>query len=184
MRKLLVAFLTLAATDFARGQTPGTPAWDVVSVKLNQSCGGRGRGISAPPSPGRLNLECNTVENLILLAYVYFQNGSSFNYRDVPISGGPGWIRSETYVINAKAEGPAPVAQMLGPMLRATRSCRSSESPGCHRCWAWAGRAWARAGGSHPAECSIGQLSIGSARRAELDQWLTRTIRPMFDRRV
>ena len=30
----------------------------------------------------------------------------------------------------------------------------------------------------------IGQLSIGSARRAELDQWLTRTIRPMFDRRV
>ena len=30
----------------------------------------------------------------------------------------------------------------------------------------------------------IGQLSIGSGRRAELDQWLTRTIRPMFDRRV
>jgi len=30
----------------------------------------------------------------------------------------------------------------------------------------------------------IEQLSIGSARRAELDQWLTRTIRPMFDRRV
>jgi predicted nucleic acid-binding protein len=30
----------------------------------------------------------------------------------------------------------------------------------------------------------IGQLSIGNARRGELDQWLTRTIRPMFDRRV
>jgi predicted nucleic acid-binding protein len=30
----------------------------------------------------------------------------------------------------------------------------------------------------------IGQLSVGSARRGELDQWLTRTIRPLFDRRV
>ncbi len=27
-------------------------------------------------------------------------------------------------------------------------------------------------------------LSVGSARRAELDHWLTRTIRPMFERRV
>lgn len=27
-------------------------------------------------------------------------------------------------------------------------------------------------------------LSVGSARRDELDNWLTRTIRPMFERRV
>ena len=116
MRKLLV-FLSLAA-DFARGQTQGTAAWDVVSIKLNQGCEGRGRGMSAPPSPGRLNMECNTVENLIRMAYAFFQNGNSLNLKDVPINGGPGWIRSESYAINAKAEGLAPVAQMLGPMLR------------------------------------------------------------------
>jgi uncharacterized protein (TIGR03435 family) len=118
MRTWLVAFLSLAAADFAHGQTPGTPAWDVVSVKLNQDCGGRGRGMSAPPSPGRLNLECNTVENLIRMAYVFFKNGSSLSIKETPINGGPGWIHSENYAINAKAEGPVPVPQMMGPMLR------------------------------------------------------------------
>lgn len=118
MRELLAAVLSLAAADFARAQTPGKPAWDVVSVKLNQSCGGRGRGMSAPPSPGRLNMECNTVENLIMMAYVIFQNGNTPTIKRMPINGGPAWTRSESYAINAKAEGSAPVGQMMGPMLQ------------------------------------------------------------------
>jgi uncharacterized protein (TIGR03435 family) len=119
MKELLVAVLSLAAADFARAQAPAKPAWDVVSVKLNQGCGGRGRGISAPPSPGRLNMECNTLESLILMAYVVFQNGNSPTMKRIPVTGGPAWIRSEMYAINAKAEGAAPVAEMLGPMLQA-----------------------------------------------------------------
>lgn len=115
MTKFLPVILTLAA---AHAQAPATPAWDVASVKLNTSCGG-GRGMAAPPSPGRINLQCNTVENLIRMAYVIFENGSTPNLKRVSITGGPGWTRSETYAINAKAEGPAPVAQMMGPMLRA-----------------------------------------------------------------
>lgn len=103
MRELLVAVLSLAAADFTRAQTPGKPAWDVVSVKLNQGCGGRGRGMSAPPHPGRLSMECNTVENLIMMAYVIFQNGSSPNFKRTPITGGPAWTHSEDYAINAKA---------------------------------------------------------------------------------
>ncbi len=118
MRRLLVAALSMAAARVAGAQTPGKPTWDVVSVKLNQSCGGRGRGMSAPPSPGRLNMECNTVENLIMMAYVFFQNGSSPTIKRTPITGGPSWIHSEQYAINAKAEGAAPVAQMMGPMLQ------------------------------------------------------------------
>jgi uncharacterized protein (TIGR03435 family) len=119
MRKWQVAVLTLAAAGFGRAQTPDKPAWDVVSVKLNETCGGRGRGMSGPPAPGRLNMQCNTVENLIQMAYVFFQNGASPTFRRIPINGGPSWIRSEQYAINAKAEGAAPVAQMLGPMLQA-----------------------------------------------------------------
>lgn len=118
MRKLLVAVLSLAAADFAGAQTPAKPAWDVVAVKMNPNCGGRGRGMSAPPHPGRLSMECNTVENLIMTAYVVFQNGSSPTFKRTPITGGPAWIHSESYAINAKAEGAAPVAQMLGPMLQ------------------------------------------------------------------
>ena len=116
MKKLLVSVLSLWASGLARAQTP---AWEVASVKLNQSCGGRGRGISAPPAPGRLNMECNTVENLVLMAYVVFQNGTSPTMKRIPVTGGPAWVHSETYAINAKAEGAAPVAQMLGPMLQA-----------------------------------------------------------------
>ena len=115
MRRLLVAVLSLAAAHVAGAQMPTKPTWDVVSVKLNQSCGGRGRGMSAPPSPGRLNMECNTVH---LTAYVYFQNGSSPTFKRTPLTGGPAWIHSEQYAINAKAEGAAPVAQMMGPMLQ------------------------------------------------------------------
>jgi uncharacterized protein (TIGR03435 family) len=64
-------------------------------------------------------MQCNTVENLILMAYVVFQNGSSPTMKRIPVTGGPAWIRSDQYAINAKAEGAAPVAQMLGPMLQA-----------------------------------------------------------------
>jgi uncharacterized protein (TIGR03435 family) len=119
MRRLLVLVLSLAAAHNAGAQTPGKPNWDVVSVKSNQSCGGRGMGMSAPPSPGRLNMECRTVENLILMAYVFFQNGSSPTMKRTPIAGGPAGVQSEQYAINAKAEGAVPVAQMLGPMLQA-----------------------------------------------------------------
>jgi uncharacterized protein (TIGR03435 family) len=63
-------------------------------------------------------MQCNTVENLIMMAYVFFQNGSSPTIKRMPVTGGPAWIRSEYYAVNAKAEGAAPVAQMMGPMLQ------------------------------------------------------------------
>lgn len=118
MRTILIVMLSLAAAHMAQAQAPAQPAWDVASVKVNPECGNRGRGMSGPPAPGRLNMQCNTVENLIQMAYVVFQNGSSLNMRRIPIIGGPAWIRSDQYAINAKAEGAAPVAQMMGPMLQ------------------------------------------------------------------
>lgn len=113
-----MVFLSFTAAGWVPAQTTGKPSWEVASVKLNQGCGGRGRGVSGPPVPGRLNMQCNTVENLILMAYVVFQNGSRPNMKRIPVTGGPAWVHSEQYAINAKAEGAAPVAQMLGPMLQ------------------------------------------------------------------
>jgi len=63
-------------------------------------------------------MECMTVENMISGAYGVFANGASVNMKRLPITGGANWTRTEFYAINAKAEDAAPVAQMMGPMLR------------------------------------------------------------------
>jgi bla regulator protein BlaR1 len=74
-------------------------------------------------SPGRFTFECGTVERLISTAYV--QNGERLTNQAARIGdvqwlkGVPGWVRSEKYTIEAKAEGAPERAVMLGPMLRA-----------------------------------------------------------------
>jgi uncharacterized protein (TIGR03435 family) len=72
--------------------------------------GGRG---SSGGAPGRLYLNCQTVMSIIQTAY-------TSGYPPLPpIQGGPSWINSERYVIEAKAEGAASQATMKGPMLQA-----------------------------------------------------------------
>jgi uncharacterized protein (TIGR03435 family) len=82
------------------------------------SCGGR-RGGGGAPTPGRLNMECATLQTLIENAYYIFADGVSMNPKSIDISGGPNWMLSDTYEISAKAEDGAPFAQMAGPMMQA-----------------------------------------------------------------
>ena len=75
------------------------------------------------PSPGRLDLICVTTANLIRLAYLVFPTGQpnapvSPTAFQQPISGGPPWIDSERYRIDAKAEGPVNSEMMKGPMMQ------------------------------------------------------------------
>jgi uncharacterized protein (TIGR03435 family) len=79
--------------------------------------GGRGGGRESF-SPGRLNLECHTVKGLIQMAYVLFADGRVHPRMVVPIEGGPGWISSERYTIDAKLEGTSTQGAMHGPMLQ------------------------------------------------------------------
>jgi uncharacterized protein (TIGR03435 family) len=99
----------------AQAPTPTTLTFEVASIKpcalgrLVAKDGGPGRGGGRPsPSPGRYQSACDTVMDLIRTAYGEF----------IPISGGPGWIKSDRYQITAKAEGNASSATMRGPMLR------------------------------------------------------------------
>ncbi len=91
-------------------------------LKKSARPGGKGGGYYA--SPGRLNTGCSVLADannigLIQRAYVRFANGQSHWLGIVPIQGGPAWIHSELYDINAKAEGTPSPEMMQGPMLQA-----------------------------------------------------------------
>jgi uncharacterized protein (TIGR03435 family) len=96
----------------------GAAQFEVASIK--ECAGDNSAGRSTPPprtSPGRLTLECRSVMQLIQEAYVLFADGR-FNYISVPVRGGPSWLDSARYTINAKAEGDPGVETMMGPMLQ------------------------------------------------------------------
>jgi uncharacterized protein (TIGR03435 family) len=97
-------------------------------TSVGGGAGGRtdGGGGRTAPSPGRLNTNCQTVAALIQMAYVRFANGRTDGPLHVRISGGPAWINSERYDINAKAEGNASKETMNGPMLQALLEDRFS----------------------------------------------------------
>ena len=102
---------------------PATPKWEVTTVK---PCAPGSRPSRAAATPGRLVVACMSVMGLINGSYVLYADGTLHlpGARLVPIENGPEWIRSDSYSIEAKAEGSpsqAPPSQtmMLGPMLQA-----------------------------------------------------------------
>jgi uncharacterized protein (TIGR03435 family) len=86
---LLVAAGTMSAQSF-----------EVASIKPNHS-GAASRFVH--PTPGKLNISNMTLKDLLMFAY---------QVRDFQISGGPGWINSDQYDIEAKAEGNPSQDQM------------------------------------------------------------------------
>jgi uncharacterized protein (TIGR03435 family) len=107
------------------------PVFEVASIKScapgEQGGGGRSGGVgrgggpdSQGPSPDRLNLVCQPVKSLVRMAYVMFAGGHRLPPGPLtPLEGGPGWLDTERYKIDAKAEGAPGQEMMRGPMLQA-----------------------------------------------------------------
>ena len=119
VRATVVGMMSVAAA-WAQSAAAATPKFEAVSVKPCKSEGGRGGG-GGGASPGRLRETCVTLMSLIRQAYVQYANGRQNLLASAPIEGGPAWINSETYEIDAMAEGAAGFAMMRGPMLGASR---------------------------------------------------------------
>jgi uncharacterized protein (TIGR03435 family) len=97
-----------------------TPKFDVVSIKRCQPGAARG----GDSSPGRLSIGCALladVDNtgLIQRAYNRFVGGHSNPFSVIAIEGGPDWIHSETFEIDAKSDGHPSMEMMEGPMMQA-----------------------------------------------------------------
>jgi bla regulator protein BlaR1 len=115
-RKLLLATAGIAAlagpillgiVNPRPGRTQAQAArlrFEVATIKPTKSTGGKG-GILTPPGGG-LRMGSVTLKGLIGLAY---------DVRESQISGGPAWISSETYDIEAKPERPDPSGPSNNP---------------------------------------------------------------------
>ena len=108
MRYALVAILASAFSAVILAQPATRPEFEVASIKRNVS-GDLGRYIK--PAPGRVTVSNMTVKDLLTIA---------FQVRDFQISGGPGWVNSDHYDIEAKTGGiaaPKQVQQMLQTLV-------------------------------------------------------------------
>jgi uncharacterized protein (TIGR03435 family) len=95
------------------------PAFEVASVKLNTHCD-TGRPGGGRSTPGRIDLVCADLRDLILTAYGIYGNGANpaaGSFR-MQVEGGPAWMDSTRFDIVAKPEGNPPRSEMFGPMLQ------------------------------------------------------------------
>jgi uncharacterized protein (TIGR03435 family) len=101
MSRMFLAALAISASCTVAGPpTAAAPAFEVASIKPNGS-GDANRLIR--PAGGHLSVSNMTVKDLLIFAY---------RVRGFQLSGGPGWIDSAHYDIEAKAEGNASADQM------------------------------------------------------------------------
>jgi uncharacterized protein (TIGR03435 family) len=124
MKKMALAVVTavgLLNARAMRGQSP-TPKFEVTSIRPCEEgdLTRRNGGGAATFSPGRLNLPCLSVKALIDRTYLAWAGGRLHVWPPpLAIEGGPAWINSAHYRIEAKAEGPQSRGAMKGPMLQA-----------------------------------------------------------------
>jgi uncharacterized protein (TIGR03435 family) len=128
-------FILLASALFASAASAQSPKFEVASIRSVKTCDPGGGGSagqlksgpapSAVPvvSPDRL-VRCGPVSMLITIAYLASSaKGTQANpmmrvIPNIPVEGGPDWVRSDSYMIIAKSDRPVSRDVMEGAMLQ------------------------------------------------------------------
>jgi uncharacterized protein (TIGR03435 family) len=118
-----VIILVVANAPVVQAQAQPVPKFEVASIKR---CSTTPQFGPTAPTLGRLTVVCASVMEFIRQSYVVFADGRTMNVqpeRIVPMEKSPGWIDSDLYTLEAKAEinsGQVPgQAMMRGPMMQA-----------------------------------------------------------------
>jgi uncharacterized protein (TIGR03435 family) len=116
--------ITAPLRTTAQGQPTGpVPKFDVVSVRpCEANAPSQTRDGGSPiASPGRLYYQCFPLSSMVNEAYIYFAGGRYHRTGSelVGIEGGPGWMKSDRFTVEAKTDQNPPAAVMRGPMLQA-----------------------------------------------------------------
>lgn len=122
----ILGYLASPGQSFAQSKGD-SPKFEVASVRPCKAAAGpphAARGGESGNHPERLWIVCQTVERLIQWAYVRYASGElpppgGVPVQDQPIEGGPSWVKSETFTIEAKPESPQAMEMLRGPMLQA-----------------------------------------------------------------
>ena len=117
--RVVLAFTSaLLSAPCSLAQSP-VSTFEVATIKPATGClgPGRGAGRGGPMGPGRLSMACTTLRDLIRIAYGAFA-GANPDPRSLQIVGGPKWLESEQYTIEAKAAGTPGLMEMMGPMMQ------------------------------------------------------------------
>src|ERR1700722_12673847 len=118
VRNTLAFALVAGMSTRSHAQSPTLPPqFEVASIKASGTLDGA--HCADAPSPGRFMMRCATVQSLIQSAYGTFANGPAPVPKQLQISGGPSWLNSERYDIEAKPRDNGSLDQMAGPMLQA-----------------------------------------------------------------
>jgi bla regulator protein blaR1 len=105
-------------------QPAARPRFDVVSIKPCKPGDTKGVPVyGGDSSPGRLSTGCGILAatdhtGMIQAAYNRYAGGNLNSFRMIPIEGGPDWIHSERFEIDAKSDGHPSLMMMLGPMMQ------------------------------------------------------------------
>jgi uncharacterized protein (TIGR03435 family) len=123
---LIIATVAALSAPIVIGManSQSAPTFEIASVKPSDGCEDHPSGVrfGIRTSPGRLSIECQTVDFLIRQAYL--ANGRDYILVSTrlfgqPIKGSPAWLGSSHYAIDAKTQAPESRETMLGPMMQA-----------------------------------------------------------------